>query len=128
MFKKLSIILKYYDSEPIEILLGIIWIIFFPTIWFCQFGFQTILITISMLLGISLVKGTCNESLRSRKTLAYGSFLFSIVIMVLLFLNDGIYIPSNWLWLLPILMSIINLSTVTSQYYRKQKNKNGAIR
>ena len=90
MLKKLSVILKYYDSEPIEILLGIIWLLFFPAIWTSQFGFQTVLITISLLLGISLIKGTCIESLRSRKTLAYGSFLFSIVVIVLLFLNKGI--------------------------------------
>jgi hypothetical protein len=123
MFKKLNVILNYYDSEPIEILLGIVWFIFFPIIWSFQFGFKALFITISMLLGASLIKVTCIESLRSRKTLAYGSFLFSIVVIVLLFLNKGMLLPSNWFWLFPLIMSIINLITVTSQYYRKQKNK-----
>jgi len=122
MLKKLSVILKYYDSEPVEILLGVVWLIFFPVIWYYQFGFQTVLITISLLLGLSLIKGTCNESLKSRKTLAYGSFLFSIVVIVLLFLNKGVSNPGNWFWLMPLLMSTINLITVTSLYYRKQKD------
>jgi|TARA_R110000744_G_scaffold181632_1_gene300781 hypothetical protein len=122
MLRKLRVILKYYDSEPMEILLGIVWLLFFPAIWTSQFGFQTMLITISLLLGISLIKGTCIESLRARKTLAYGSFLFSIVIIVLLFLNKGILNSGNWFWLMPVLMSTINLMTVTSQYYRKQKS------
>ena len=122
MLKKLSVILKYYDSEPVEILLGVVWLIFFPVIWYYQFGFQTVLITISLLLGLSLFKGTCNESLKSRKTLAYGSFLFSIVVIVLLFLNKGVSNPGNWFWLMPLLMSTINLITVTSLYYRKQKD------
>jgi len=122
MLKKLNVILKYYDSEPVEILLGIVWLIFFPTIWYFQFGFQTVLITISLLLGLSLIKGTCIESLKSRKTMAYGSFLFSIVVIVLLFLNNGVSNPGNWFWLMPFLMSTVNLVTVTSHYYRKQKN------
>jgi hypothetical protein len=39
----------------------------------------------------------------------------------LLFLNKGILNSANWFWLMPVLMSTINLITVTSQYYRKQK-------
>lgn len=128
MLKKLSNILRYYDSEPVEILLGVVWIVFFPTIWSCEFGFQTALIVISILLGLSLIKGICHASLKSRKTLAYGSFLFSIIIIVLLFLNGGIKLSSNWLWLLPFIMSTINLITITSQYYRKQNKNNGTVR
>jgi hypothetical protein len=79
---------------------------------------QAILITISVLLGGALIKGSCTAPLGARKTLAYGSFLFSIAIIVLLFLNDGILVPANWIWFLPLVMSIINLMHVTSQYYR----------
>jgi len=121
MLKKLSNILKYYDSEPLEILIGLVWLVFFPIIWSCQFGIQAVLIVISVLLGGSLIKGTCVESLRARKTLAYGSFLFSMVVLVLLVLNGGIMDPSNWMWFLPLIMSFINLTQVTSQFYRKQK-------
>jgi hypothetical protein len=121
MLKKLSNILKYYDSEPLEILIGIVWLIFFPMIWSFQFGFQAVLVVMSMLLGGSLIKGTCIDSLRSRKTLAYGSFLFSIIVIALLVLNRGIQIPANWIWFLPLIMSVINLIQVTAQFYRKQK-------
>jgi hypothetical protein len=121
MLKKLSDILKYYDSEPLEIMIGIVWLIFFPIIWSCQFGIQAVLVIISILLGGSLIKSVCGESLRSRKTLAYGSFLFSIVILVLLILNGGLFISANWIWFLPLMMSIITLIQITAQFYRKQK-------
>jgi hypothetical protein len=121
MLKKLSNILKYYDSEPLGILIGVIWLIFLPLIWSFQFGINPVLMIISILLGGSLIKSTCCESLRSRKTLAYGSFLFSITIIVLLILNSGMLLPSNWIWILPLGISIIYLTQVTSQYYRKQK-------
>jgi|TARA_R110000787_G_scaffold24935_5_gene70249 hypothetical protein len=121
MLKKLSDILNYYDSEIVELLLGAIWLVFFPIIWTGQYGVNVTLLIISILLGSSLIKGTCARCLKTKKTLAYGSFLFSIAIIVLLCLNKGISTPSNWLWTLPLLMSIINLSAVTSQYYRKQK-------
>ena len=121
MLKKLSDILNYYDSEIVELLLGAIWLVFFPIIWTGQYGVNVTLLIISILLGSSLIKGTCAKCLKTKKTLAYGSFLFSIAIIVLLCLNKGISTPSNWLWTLPLLMSIINLSAVTSQYYRKQK-------
>ena len=121
MLKKLSDILNYYDSEIVELLLGAIWLVFFPIIWTGQYGVNVTLLIISILLGSSLIKGTCGRCLKTKKTLAYGSFLFSIAIIVLLCLNKGISTPSNWLWTLPLLMSIINLSAVTSQYYRKQK-------
>jgi hypothetical protein len=127
MLKKLSDILRYYDSEPVEILTGLVWLIFFPLIWSFQFKFQAVLVVISILLGGSLIKSTCAGALRIRKTLAYGSFLFSVVVIVLLFLNGGILNPSSWLWGLPLLMSIINLTTVTSQYYRTQNDSNGTV-
>ena len=120
MLKKLSNILNYYDSEPMEILLGIVWLIFFPIIWCFQFGFQGVIIT-SILLGLAMIKSVCVESLRTRKALSYGSFLFSIYITASLFLNDAMINPSNWVWFITFLMSLINLTTVTSQYYRKQK-------
>jgi len=120
MLKKLSGILMYYDSEPLEILMAIIWLVFFPIIWSCQFGIQLILIIISVLLGASILKSICNGMLPQRKTLAYASFLFSIVILILLILNKGILIPSNWTCFLALIISIINLIQTTSQYYRKQ--------
>ena len=120
MLKKLSNILNYYDSEPMEILLGIVWLIFFPIIWYCQFGFQGKLI-VSMLLGLAMIKSVCIESLQYRKSLSYGSFLFSIYTIASFLLNGCMVNPSNWVWFITFLMSLINLTTVTSQYYRKQK-------
>jgi hypothetical protein len=127
MLRKLRDILNYYDSEPIEILLGITWLIFFPLIWLFQFGFHDILVIVSIMLGASLLKISCGATLSVRKTLAYGSSIFSVIVVLLLFLNDGIGVPSNWLWFLPIIMSIMNLTTVTSKYYRKHNKDNGRV-
>jgi hypothetical protein len=128
MLKKLIDILKYYDSEPLSILLGFVWITFFPIIWYFEFGVHIFPTILSVLVGVSLIKSTCIRSLRFRKALAYGSFLFSIFIVQLLFLNGGLEDPANFLWLLPLLMSFINLTAITLQYYKKQYSSNGSVR
>jgi len=84
MLKKLSDILNYYDSEIVELLLGAIWLVFFPIIWTGQYGVNVTLLIISILLGSSLIKGTCARCLKTKKTLAYGSFLFSISFTLLI--------------------------------------------
>ncbi len=121
MLKKLSNILKYYDSEPMEILMGLIWFIIFPVTGFFEFKFQPTLLIISMVLGYVLIKSTCIGKLDTRKPLAYGSFLFSMFILIIMFLDKEIQLFSNWFWWLPLIISIMNLTNITSQYYKKQR-------
>jgi hypothetical protein len=120
-------IFSYYDTEPMEIFIGLIWLIAFPIIWCFEFSCNLFIIIPSILLGLAMIKATCNHTIKVRKTLSYGSFIFSIFI-VLAFLFRGVMDnPTHWLWFLPSIISFLNLTTMTSKYYRKQKQSSNDI-
>jgi len=120
-------IFSYYDTEPMEILIGLIWLIMLPIIWCFEFSCNLFVIIPSIFLGIAMIKATCSHPIKVRKTLSYGSFIFSIFI-VLGFIFKGVMAnPTHWLWFLPSIISFINLTSMTSKYYRKQKQSSNDI-
>ena len=82
MKSKILNIFSYYDTEPMEIIIGIIWFIMLPIIWCFEFYCNLFIIIPSILLGIAMIKATCSHSIKVRKTLSYGSFIFSIFIIL----------------------------------------------
>jgi hypothetical protein len=120
-------IFSYYDTEPMEILIGIIWLIMLPFIWFFEFSFNFFIIIPSVLLGIAMIKATCSYPIKVRKTLSYGSFIFSIFVILTFAFRGAMNNPSHWLWFLPSIISFLNLTTMTSKYYRKQKQSSNGI-
>lgn len=120
-------IFSYYDTEPIEILIAIIWLIMLPVIWCFEFSCNLFIIIPSILLGLAMIKATCCHSIKVRKTLAYGSFIFSIFVILAFAFRGAMYNPTHWLWFLPSVISFLNLTTMTSKYYRKQKQSNNDI-
>lgn len=122
MIKKVVNIFTYYDSEPLELILGFIWAILFPTISTLSLGFKLYLVIPSVLLGLALVKSTCIHNLRVRKSLAYGSFIFSVFVNIYLCLSGVMINPFAWIWLTTIMMSGIILYQITKHYYRKKNN------
>lgn len=122
MLARLNNIFKYYDSEPLEICLGIIWTIFFPIIWSFKFHFSALLVIPSMLIGVAMIKSSCSSTLRVRKTLAFSSFLFSLIVLLSLFLSNLMMEPALWFWFLPLFMSLINLITMTNKFYHNKEN------
>ena len=81
MLSRLRTILTYYDSEPTEITQGFVWLIFFPIIHTLDCDFNVWLIIPSMLLGLASIKGACSHTVKVRKTLGLGVFLFSVVVV-----------------------------------------------
>jgi hypothetical protein len=110
-----------------EILIGLIWLIMLPIIWCFEFSCNLFVIIPSIFLGIAMIKATCSHPIKVRKTLSYGSFIFSIFI-VLGFIFKGVMAnPTHWLWFLPSIISFLNLTSMTSKYYRKQKQSSNDI-
>jgi len=121
-------IFSYYDTEPMEIIIGIIWFIMLPIIWCFEFSCNLFIIIPSILLGIAMIKATCSHPIKVRKTLSYASFIFSIFIILSFVFRGAMNNPSHWLWFLPSIISFLNLTSMTSKYYRKQKqSSNGSI-
>jgi len=122
-------IFSYYDTEPIEIFIGIIWFIMLPIIWCFEFSCNLFIIIPSILLGLAMIRATCSYPIKVRKTLSYGSFIFSIFIILSFAFRGAMDNPSHWLWFLPSIISFLNLTAMTSKYYRQQKqSSNGTIR
>jgi hypothetical protein len=120
-------IFSYYDTEPMEILIGLIWFILLPIIWCFEFSCNLFIIIPSILLGIAMIKATCSHPIKVRKTLSYGSFIFSIFVILAFVFRGAMDNPSHWLWFLPSIISFLNLTTMTSKYYRKQKQSSHDI-
>lgn len=120
-------IFSYYDTEPMEILIGLIWFILLPIIWCFEFSCNLFIIIPSILLGIAMIKATCSYPVKVRKTLSYGSFIFSIFIILSFAFRGAMDNPTHWLWFLPSIISFLNLTAMTSKYYRKQKQSSHDI-
>ena len=127
MKKRLLNIFSYYDTEPMEIIIGIIWFIMLPIIWYFEFSCNLFIIIPSTLLGIAMIKATCSHTIKVRKTLSYGSFIFSIFVILAFAFRDAMNNPTHWLWFLPSIISFLNLTSMTSKYYRKQKQSSNYI-
>jgi hypothetical protein len=120
-------IFSYYDTEPMEILIGLIWFIMFPMIWCFEFSCNLFVIIPSFLLGLAMIKAACSHTIKVRKTLTYGSFIFSIFVILGFVFKGSLENPSHWLWFLPSFISFLNLTAMTSKYYRKQKQSSNDI-
>lgn len=117
--KKLSNILTYCDSEPIEVLLGLTWLFVFPIICTIQIGFEWLIIFPSIILGYVIIKGVVDYEIRIRKALAYAGFLFSLLISGTFLFNHNILdYPTQVMWLLISLLALFNLVNISKRYYR----------
>lgn len=123
-FKRIGAILTYYDTEPMEILQGVIWLFVYPILHIIDHGFDLLLIP-SILIGIAMIKATCSFSLYVRKTIAFAAFLFSILVVTFSFIYQDLpYSTMHWVWVLIAINSIINLKIITNRYYILENGRN----
>jgi hypothetical protein len=74
-----------------------------------------------------MIKATCSHPIKVRKTLSYGSFIFSIFVILAFAFRGALHNPTHWLWFLPSVISFLNLTSMTSKFYRKQKQGSNDI-
>ncbi len=119
MLSKIKDILTYYDSEPTEITQGIIWLILFPIIYTAEHGLNIYLLVISLVVGFAGICSACNHPLKTRKTVALATFLFSIVVCIMyLVVNKDYSCPTHWGWALVSLSALFNLKRICNHYYK----------
>lgn len=122
MLSKIRNILTYYDSEPTEITQGIIWLIFFPIVYTAEHGLNLTLVILSILIGFTTIYSVCYHSLKTRKTLALGVFLFSIVVVVMYYIKGTFVCPTHWGWIVISFSAFFNLKRICNHYYNKLNN------
>ena len=126
MIKKLVHILTYHDSEPTEVLQGLIWFIFAPMVleaeFFPKFWYLAI---ISALVGFGTLYSVVYKSLETRRKFAYGYGIIAIIFVVIHFslLNTFNWTPMNWGWVVIAISALSNIRRITQKIKSKNEDK-----
>jgi hypothetical protein len=126
MIKKLRHILTYHDSEPTEVLQGLIWFIFAPMVleaeFFPKFWYLAI---ISALVGFGTLYSVVYKSLETRRKFAYGYGIIAIIFVVIHFslLNTFNWTPMNWGWVVIAISALSNIRRITQKIKSKNEDK-----
>ena len=124
MLKKLAKILTYYDSEPTEVLQGLIWFIFAPMVleaeFFPNFWYLAI---ISALVGFGTLYSVVYKSLETRRKFAYGYGVIAIVFVLIHFFTDAPSTPMNWGWVVIAISALSNIRRITQKIESKSEDK-----
>jgi formate hydrogenlyase subunit 3/multisubunit Na+/H+ antiporter MnhD subunit len=122
MLSKIKNILTYYDSEPTEIMQGVVWLIIFPVIYTIEHGLNLFLIIPSILIGFCSIYSVCYHSLKTRKTIALAVLLFSIVSVTMYIIKGDYVCPTHWVWGLISFSAFFNSKRICNHYYRSIGN------
>ena len=116
MIKKLGHILTYHDSEPTEVLQGLIWFIFAPMVleaeFFPKFWYLTIF---SIIVGFGALYSVVYKSLETRRKFAYGYGVIAIVFVLIHFFTDAPSTPMNWGWVVIAISALSNIRRITQK-------------
>ena len=121
MIKKLINILTYHDSEPTEVLQGLIWFIFapfvleaefFPNLWYMA--------VISILIGYGTLHSVVYSSLERRRLFGYGYGLMAIVFVIIHFASTNHQTPINWGWVVIAISALSNIRRITQKIESKK--------
>jgi uncharacterized membrane protein len=123
MLKKLQNILTYYDSEPTEVLQGLIWFIFAPIVleatFFPNFWYLGLL---SLIIGFGTLYSVVYSSLERRKQFGFAYGLLSILFVIVFFSNNGLdYNPMNWGWVVISISALSNIRRIQKKIEAKKE-------
>jgi len=122
MIKKLGHILTYHDSEPTEVLQGLIWFLFAPMVleaeFFPKFWYLAI---ISAVVGFGALYSVVYLSLKVRRKFAYGYGLVAILFVLIHFTGDHVdWTPMNWGWVVIAISALSNIRRITQKIESKK--------
>ena len=123
MLKKLGHILTYHDSEPTEVLQGLIWFLFapmvleaefFPNLWYVA--------AISAMIGFGTLHSVVYGSLERRRLFGYLYGVMSIVFVIIHFslFNSFNWTPMNWGWIVIAISALSNIRRITRKIESKK--------
>ena len=126
MIKKLGHILTYHDSEPTEVLQGLIWFIFAPVVLEAEFFPDLWYVAIiSVLIGYGTLHSVVYGSLERRRLFGYLYGVMSIVFVIIHFslFNSFNWTPMNWGWVVIAISALSNIRRITQKIESQKSDK-----
>ena len=126
MIKKLGHILTYHDSEPTEVLQGLIWLIFAPIVLEAEFFPDLWYVAIiSVLIGYGTLHSVVYGSLERRRLFGYLYGIMSIVFVIVHFslFNSFNWTPMNWGWVVISISAVSNIRRITRKIESQKSDK-----
>lgn len=122
MIKKLGHILTYHDSEPTEVLQGLIWLIFAPIVLEATFFDLWYIANMSILVGFGTLYAVVYSSLKVRRVYGYLYGMMAILFCVIFFKEHGIHSnPMNWGWVVICISALSNIRRITKKIEAKKQ-------
>lgn len=124
MIKKLGHILTYHDSEPTEVLQGLIWLIFAPMVLEAEF-FPHLwsVAAVSALVGYGTLHSVVYSSLERRRLFGYAYGLMAVIFVVIHFTTDVDWTPMNWGWVVIAISALSNIRRITQKIESQKSDK-----
>ena len=126
MIKKLGHILTYHDSEPTEVLQGLVWLIFAPIVLEAEFFPDLWYVAIiSVLVGYGTLHSVVYGSLERRRLFGYLYGIMSIVFVIVHFslFNSFNWTPMNWGWVVISISAVSNIRRITQKIESQKSDK-----
>jgi len=125
MIKKLGHILTYHDSEPTEVLQGLIWFIFAPIVLEAEFFPDLWYVAIiSTLIGFGTLYSVVYSSLERRRVFGYLYGGMAILFVLIHFTADVNWTPMNWGWVVITISALSNIRRITRKIESKKSEVN----
>ena len=126
MIKKLAHILTYHDSEPTEVLQGLIWFIFAPVVLEAEFFPDLWYVAIiSTLIGFGTLHSVVYGSLERRRVFGYLYGIMSILFVIIYFslFNSFNWTPMNWGWIVISISALSNIRRITRKIESQKSDR-----
>lgn len=125
MIKKLLHILTYHDSEPTEIIQGLIWLIFAPAVLMMENSNLWYIGIMSSLIGFGTLYSVVYSSLERRKLFGY---LYGLISMLFVVIHFSDYDPNtwshmNWGWVVIAISALSNIRRIDQKIKSKRQDK-----
>ena len=125
MIKKLLHILTYHDSEPTEIIQGLIWFIFAPAVLMMENSNLWYIGIMSCFIGFGTLYSVVYSSLERRKLFGYLYGIISILFVVIHFYDydPNLWSHMNWGWVVIAISALSNIRRINQKIKSKKQDK-----
>lgn len=124
MLKKIGHILTYHDSEPTEIIQGLIWLIFAPMVLMMEYPNLWYINIPSIIIGFGTLYSVVYLGLEIRKYLSYTYGIMALVFVTIFFWDQGLHSNSmNWGWVVITISALSNIRRITQKIESKKEDK-----
>jgi hypothetical protein len=123
MIKKLGHILTYHDSEPTEVLQGLIWLIFAPMVLMAAYPGLWYVAIISALIGYGTLHSVVYSSLERRRVFGYLYGGMAILFVLIHFTAAINWTPMNWGWVVIAISALSNIRRIIRKIESQKSDK-----